>query len=989
MTSLEVEDGLRIVKELDDAVREADDDDLVNSDESSADPRDSEDENNEEISKIKIKQKFKTIIDELISSAKAGQVKSGSFDLTTSAGLQAFMDLNKTELGKINTSQQTLLHLIAESEKDELALTEMKDLITKLVELPDNLLGKQDENGKTPLFCAIAKRKHTLVRYMCDAHHDINSILRIPKFRRSANCIHQAIMNKGFSGDDELLKFLIGNAEKDTLIAMDENGLTPLHLAVEYKRCDDAQLDIVRALVRRCDKVLDMTYEHSEKGELSPYLYHKLTCEEEKNRYGEVPEKKRNAEFQGTQQHERLGVKGNPSGKGESRKQKLEEPPIPAEPTPPSFPHWNPTRAFDSKPRLVDRSRNLFPEASKINQTNKRETSVEAKKPSSVKKSKASKLKPTESSILAIRRYLKLECLRKKNHDDAVQFLYGAKQDEHIFFDLSGVSPIVEKSGITRGLSHLLLEDILQYVSIPRVEVKDDPVRLKTGQRELKPDGNGRTDMKPLFKWMRDEKKVQTILKVIVDDLQQPAHSDDSIKFCLTGMGVEIWQWKKFDLSPEVIQSIAPGVRIVHLYWSGNNTVLLGWSAPEGLRQLKQLEEVHLHVQQGLETHDRTKENVAAFRKRIENDTVKVYDTKLLGDTIGNAPNGADAIHDPYERHKWVASMEEFADFLQAAEQEIKPPLILKHPITVAVIDDGVDINDHSIQSRIIGGRSFCHRNEEQNLSQPYYVSGGGHGTKMAILCAKVCPSVNLYILRLDEYPTESGRRHITARSAARAVLTAIEQEVDIISMSWTIEKTDRNGDDIKKLEDAISLAARKNILMFCAATDQGAYKDNTYPAASATKNIFKIGAAEASGAVLKWVGDQSLVDFIFPGHKVIMERHDNPNIKNYTAVTGSSVATALASGLAAVILHCVQLADTNKYARQLNALTRYKSLKSHERMKEAFSQIGTTYESEHKYIMVWNRFTQQAKAAQDKSAAKDDYIDYIVALADELMRRA
>lgn len=40
--------------------------------------------------------------------------------------------------------------------------------------------------------------------------------------------------------------------------------------------------------------------------------------------------------------------------------------------------------------------------------------------------------------------------------------------------------------------------------------------------------------------------------------------------------------------------------------------------------------------------------------------------------------------------------------------------------------------------------------------------------------------------------------------------------------MSWTIEKTDRNGNDIKKLEDTISLAARKNILMFCAATDQG-----------------------------------------------------------------------------------------------------------------------------------------------------------------------
>lgn len=168
-----------------------------------------------------------------------------------------------------------------------------------------------------------------------------------------------------------------------------------------------------------------------------------------------------------------------------------------------------------------------------------------------------------------------------------------------------------------------------------------------------------------------------------------------------------------------------------------------------------------------------------------------------------------------------------------------------------------------------------------------------------------------------------------------------------------------------------------------------GAFKDHTYPAAAPTSNIFKIGAAEASGNAMKWLGDQTRVDFIFPGHQVVIERHDDPSVKKYTALTGSSVATALASGLAAVILYCVQLAGTWRDAGRPDELRAYRSLKNHERMKEAFSQIGTTKESENKYIMVWNRFGRVVKKAENELQAKDMWIDKVAQLADDLMREA
>ncbi|KAI1102252.1 hypothetical protein F4804DRAFT_343395 [Jackrogersella minutella] len=805
----------------------------------------SEDEEDEERPVKRVKDKFHRILSDLKFCAKSNKVKSGVFNLTDPTSIQAFLNHNSAYIGKKSTKGQTLLHLIAEAEKDELS----------------------------------AARKIKLVKLMCEAHDDVNSILKIPKgltCLQSANCIHQAILKKSSSKDDDLIKFLIERSDANTL-AVDGNGFAPLHLAVEYKRSsDEAQGDIVQALVERCDKVLDTTYKHPEKGLISPYLYHELTHEEAKRKEVDAAEKKQKAEAL-VAKNERLRNKDNPKNKRGELKEKPRELPVPQVLAPSDFPlrapRWaTPVEASTSKigsetAALQNISKGPLCATTAVNVID-----VDSKWGESTPVVKKSSSKKTRtSSSLGIKQYLKLEYLRKRSHDEAVEFLYGVRQDRQMYFDLFGISPKVSKSRITQGFSHLIFEDILQYVAISRVEIEDDLIGLKPDHRSPKPDGYGRTDMKLLFRWLRDEKKVKTILKIIVGDLQEPAHSDDAIESCLTGMGIEIWDWKEVDLSPEVLQK--------------------GWSDSEGLRKLRKLREIH-HIQQGLETRAWTQLNVTAFRARFETELIKVQDTKLTGDITDHTTNGVDAVRDPYERQKWIARMQRFADFLQAAERNIdqEPPLTLKHPIT------------YLVQSKLVGGRSFCHRDEEQNLNQSYYLSGSGHGTATALLIAKVCPNVRLYILRPDEYVSEPGKRQITAKSAAK-------------------------------------LAACNNILMFCAATDQGAYKDKTYPAATATKSIFKIGAAEASGAALKWIGDQSLVDFIFPGHRVPMERHDD--------------------------------------------------LKDHDRMKEAFSQIGTTKESEYKYIMVWNRFTKYVKNAERASEPKDRYIDYIVKLAGELMREA
>ncbi|KAK0625337.1 peptidase S8/S53 domain-containing protein [Bombardia bombarda] len=170
----------------------------------------------------------------------------------------------------------------------------------------------------------------------------------------------------------------------------------------------------------------------------------------------------------------------------------------------------------------------------------------------------------------------------------------------------------------------------------------------------------------------------------------------------------------------------------------------------------------------------------------------------------------------------------------------------------------------------------------------------------MAALVLRIFPRARLYVAKLDEKPGGlHGKRHITARSAAEAVEWAIRCKVDIISMSWTIEKSNKHQQEISGLKKALESAKSAGILMFCAASDQGNSTGlSCYPAAS--NLCIRMGASTGTGERCDWVHPHDY-DFLLPGDNVPLNLHidDLP-----TEHSGSSVATALASGLGGLILY-------------------------------------------------------------------------------------
>lgn len=90
-----------------------------------------------------------------------------------------------------------------------------------------------------------------------------------------------------------------------------------------------------------------------------------------------------------------------------------------------------------------------------------------------------------------------------------------------------------------------------------------------------------------IFRWLKNECGVSSVLKVTVIDDGENCHSDEAIEACMEGLEVRSWNWYRVDLCCDVILNSASRVKDVALYSSGNNAVLKGWSSPSGLAKLK------------------------------------------------------------------------------------------------------------------------------------------------------------------------------------------------------------------------------------------------------------------------------------------------------------------------------------------------------------------------------------------------------------------
>ncbi|KAK3374165.1 hypothetical protein B0T24DRAFT_554041 [Lasiosphaeria ovina] len=624
-----------------------------------------------------------------------------------------------------------------------------------------------------------------------------------------------------------------------------------------------------------------------------------------------------------------------------------------------------------------------------------------------------------------------------RTHNSAIEFLFGEnKEDKHICFDFP---PNVVKDEIMtinfadfetsyKGLS---FDEVLRYVDFGPVALAAplDPPRMRKSDSDKV--GAGRKDMVALFSWL-SKKGVTNIIKVIVADNKEPPHSDQAIEDALKPFDVEILDWRKLDLDPRAIKDACQNskLRELHLRWSGNNAILRAWSEPDGLAMLKDLVQIRLHqTTKGLEPPVRTRKDVQEFRDRLKAvrnpkwPPIKVEYDKPSDQTssrpkrgIKNADTDRRSLIDT---HRWLGIMDKFTEGISKLPTNLPPdfpsnpltidelPLELRKDVKVALIDDGADFMHKAIANQIENGRSFDSNYEDPDLSGapgPFHGSTTGHGTTMAYMIGRVCPSVKIFVCKLNVTRREGGEKaSFTAKSAADAVEFAVNRGFDIISMSWTVQRVEdeqnNNAADIARLQAALERAVKNKILVFCSAPDVGITSaqvlSSYYPFGCPTtsESIFKVGAANADGSVYNWAGSQRTLDFILPGHNVEMGEADKIHEEDDIPKTGSSVATALAAGLAALIIHVVRLGAIYNFHRRKsndpNAVSEesLRTIKRFSAMKDAFVRVSDGgYSEKDRRVEVESFFQDPGKKLEMDGYTNEQKWEVVTKLARDLV---
>ncbi|KAF1957730.1 subtilisin-like protein [Byssothecium circinans] len=579
------------------------------------------------------------------------------------------------------------------------------------------------------------------------------------------------------------------------------------------------------------------------------------------------------------------------------------------------------------------------------------------------------------SSVAALVRITLLrptsECA-ERTPDSAVEFLYGTNLEEkNIRFKFPATKlkkgERVNFRTFKENYAGFKFDEVLLYVDFDIPELV--PIPPRDPPREGEFDGKGRRDVQKFFEWLSG-KKVSNIIKVTVRDKDGVPHSDESIEESLCRFSIEILDWQKIDLCPQVIRTAALN------------------STSRWKRDLKQFH-------QRLSQQFKEKERALSFDSH-QGTKIIISEKELPSQPSAAHGELANAI----DVDRWLQVMDGFAagisklmfppQFAQNFSENSSLPNELKKDVTVALIDDGVDLLNPTIARNVTSGNSFSSGYPGRDIeddSQPFHGSETGHGTKMAYLISRICPRVKIYVCKLEVIPQQGNMlSYFTAKSAADAVEHAVKRKFDIISMSWTIEQmrdaTKETSKSFERLRTALKEAHEENILIFCSAPDIGKQStdvlSNYWPFGCGIKEIFKIGAADHNGNINVRTGSLTNVDFILPGVNVKTKEGDMVSIDDAQPLTGSSVATALAAGLAALIVQCVRMGALydhcylNKHFPNAADNKALQNIKKYQWMEKAFRKFGYEY-PEDKRLDVEKLFKTPSEDLKKKDLSEEE----------------
>lgn len=227
--------------------------------------------------------------------------------------------------------------------------------------------------------------------------------------------------------------------------------------------------------------------------------------------------------------------------------------------------------------------------------------------------------------------------------------------------------------------------------------------------------------------------------------------------------------------------------------------------------------------------------------------------------------------------------------------------------IKVAVVDTGLDAQHPDFTGRIVAGTSFVDGNYQDDNGHGTHVAGiaVGNGSAQGGKYCGVAPEASIYVAKvLDKYGSGS------MSGVMAGVEWAVEQGVDVINLSL-------GGSGSSDGQDALSLtcnaAVEQGITVFVAAGNAGP-SSRTVGSPGAASEVITIGAVDRNDGIASFssrgptADGRVKPDVCFPGTDIVSALAGGtgagqPVDDRYTQMSGTSMATPHAAGLAALLL--------------------------------------------------------------------------------------
>lgn len=215
--------------------------------------------------------------------------------------------------------------------------------------------------------------------------------------------------------------------------------------------------------------------------------------------------------------------------------------------------------------------------------------------------------------------------------------------------------------------------------------------------------------------------------------------------------------------------------------------------------------------------------------------------------------------------------------------------------VVIGVVDSGVDINHPDLAAKIVGTYNGADGNND-------VMDHVGHGTHVAGIASAItnngvgiagaAPDCSILAVKVasgsSSYPSTEG--------IANGIIWAADHGADVINLSLGA------GRESRAITAAVQHALRKNVVVL-AATGNGSGNIKSWPAL--TPGVIAVGSTDARDRRSSFSNYGPWVSVVAPGSDIYSTFPANDNLigqKNYGTISGTSMATPFAAGVAALI---------------------------------------------------------------------------------------